>query len=252
MAGKTLVTGATGTLGRQLVPRLVAADRGVRALSRRAPSSDGDRVEWVVGDLRAGTGLERAVAGVDAIVHCATAQRGDVAAARQLLGAAAQAGSPHLVYISIVGVDRVPLGYYKSKLTVERLVADSGLPFTILRATQFHDLVLTMFSMQRRLPVLLVPARTSVQPVDAGEVAARLTELVTAEAAGRVADLGGPEIRDGVDVARCYLRAFGRRRRVLPVRVPGKIGRAYRDGGHLAPAHADGHLTFDQFLATKT
>jgi uncharacterized protein YbjT (DUF2867 family) len=252
MAGTTLVTGATGTLGRQLVPRLVAAGRDVRALSRRAHAAEEARVEWVVGNLRGGTGQERAVTGVDAIVHCATSQRGDLDAARQLLRAAARAGSPHLVYVSIVGIDRVPVGYYRTKLAVERLVADSGLPFTILRATQFHDLILTMFSTQRRLPALLVPARTSVQPVDAGEVADRLTELVAGGPARRVADFGGPEIRDSGDLARRYLRAFGRRRAVLSVPVPGKIGRALRDGGQLAPAHAAGQLTFDQFVATRT
>lgn len=249
---RVLLTGATGTLGRQLEPRLLAAGYQVGALSRRGPVSEAGGAEWLVGDLRAGTGLDAAVAGAEVILHCASAQRGDVTAARHLLAAAERARSPHVVYISIVGVDRVPLGYYKAKLAVERLLAGSGLPFTILRATQFHDLVLTMFSAQRRLPVLLVPARTDVQPVDAGEVAVRLTELAGAPPAGRVPDLGGPEILDGVDLAHRYLTAVGRHRRVLGVRVPGKTGRAYRDGGHLAPEHADGRITFDQFVATRT
>lgn len=244
-----LVTGATGTLGRRLVPRLLAGGHEVRALSRRPPPSGDDRVAWVTGDLRTGTGLMAALTGVDVVVNCASAQRGDVESARQLLDATARSGPPHLVHVSIVGVDRVPLPYYRSKLTVERLVEGSGQPHTILRATQFHDLVVTMFAAQHRLPALLVPARTSVQPVDAGDVADRLAELAAAGPAGRVADFGGPEVLDGVDLARRYLRAVGRRRPVLPVFVPGTIGRGYREGGHLAPDHTDGRLTFGRFLA---
>lgn len=252
MARKILLTGAAGTLGARLLPKLVAAGHDVRAVSRRPHGSGGDGAEWVVSDLRAGTGLDAAVARVQVIVHCASAQRGDLVAAGHLLEAARHAGSPHLVYISIVGVDRVPLGYYRTKLAVERLVVDSRLPFSILRATQFHDLVLRMFTLQHRLPLLLVPAGTSVQPVDAGEVADRLVQLAAAEPAGRVADLGGPEVLDGVDLARSYLRASGRHRPMVPVLVPGKTGRSYRAGMHLAPGHADGHITFEQFLAAKT
>jgi uncharacterized protein YbjT (DUF2867 family) len=251
LSATILVTGATGTLGRQLVPRLLAAGHQVRALSRHPNRPEAAGVEWLVADLRKGIGLAAAVSGSDVIVHCASAQRGDLQAARQLVDAARGAGTPHVVYISIVGVDRVPLGYYKTKLAVEQLLSESGLPLTILRATQFHDLVLTMFTAQRRLPVLMVPSRTSVQPVDAGEVAERLAELAGAQPAGRVDDFGGPEELDGVDLARRYLRAFGRRRLVLPVRIPGRTGAAYREGLHMVPAHRSGRITFDEFLATR-
>jgi uncharacterized protein YbjT (DUF2867 family) len=176
----------------------------------------------VSGDLGRGEGIDAAVAVVDVIVHCASGLRGDVEAARHLLEAARRAGSPQLVYISIVGVDRTPLGYYRAKLAVERLVENSGLPWTILRATQFHDLLMRMFAAQRWLPVLLVPARTSFQPIDAGEVAARLAELATAAPAGRVADLGGPEIRTATGLAHYYLHAYSRHRPVLPVLIPAR------------------------------
>lgn len=95
-----------------------------------------------------------------------------------------------MVYISIVGVDRIPFGYYQAKRTVERLVEDSGLLWTVLRTTQFHDLILRGGAALARLPVLLGPAGTSVQPIDAREVADRLVELATETSAGRVPDLG--------------------------------------------------------------
>ncbi|MFJ7329193.1 SDR family oxidoreductase [Streptomyces cyaneofuscatus] len=237
-----LVTGATGTLGRQVSDRLRTEGADVRGLSRRSPS-------YAV-DLRDGKGLDAAVDGVDAIVHCASSPRGgDDRAAGFLIEAARRAGVPHLVYISIVGVDRVPLGYYTLKHQVERMIEDSGVGATIQRTTQFHDLVLSVVSGAAKLPVLPVPAGVSVQPVDSGEVADRLAALALGAPAGRVPDLGGPEVRKFTDLAGAYLRATGRRRRVVPVRLAGKAYAAYRSGGHLSPEHAVGTVTFEEFLA---
>ncbi|MDX3375409.1 NAD(P)H-binding protein [Streptomyces sp. ME02-6991-2A] len=239
-----LVTGATGTLGRQVAERLRTEGADVRGLSRRSPS-------YAV-DLRDGKGVDAAVDGVDTIVHCASSPRGgDDRAAGYLIDAARRAGVPHLVYISIVGVDRVPLGYYTLKRRVERMIEDSGLGATIQRATQFHDLVLSVVSGAAKLPVLPVPAGVSVQPVDSGEVADRLAALALGAPAGRVPDLGGPEVREFSGLAGAYLRATGRRRRVVPVRLAGKAYAGFRGGGHLSPEHAVGTVTFEEFLARR-
>jgi len=239
-----LVTGATGTLGRQVAEPLRAQGAGVRGLSRRSPS-------YAV-DLRDGKGLDAAVDGVDAIVHCASSPRGgDDRAAGFLIKAAKRARVPHLVYISIVGVDRVPLGYYTVKHRVERMIEDSGIGATIQRTTQFHDLVLRTVSGAAKLPVLPVPAGVSVQPVDSGEVADRLAALAAGPPAGRVPDLGGPEVRELAGLAGAYLRATRRKRRVVPVRLMGKAYAAYRSGGHLSPEHAVGTVTFEEFLARR-
>lgn len=247
-----LVTGGTGALGREVVPLLLAAGSDVRVLSRR-PRRDSDpaEVSWATGDLRTGAGLSEAVRDAAVIVHCASdprRPRGDLAAARNLIGAATAAGRPHLVYVSIVGVDRVPFGYYQIKLEVERLIEESGLPWTVLRATQFHDLLCYLFQMAAKLPVLMIPAGVSDQPVDTRDVAARLSELALGDPAGRAADFGGPQVRPMAELARAWLNATGLRRRLLPVRLPGKVFRGYAAGGHLAPAHADGRITFEDFL----
>ena len=246
-----LVTGSTGTLGRALVPQLTAAGHEVRAFSRRPRPPSTPPQAWATGDLRANTGLDQAVAGMDVIVHCASAQRGDQAAAQYLFAAARRAGTPHLVYISIVGVDRVPVGYYRAKLAVERLIEESGLPWTILRATQFHELILRGCELLARPPVMLIPGGTSFQPVAAAEVAGRLACLAGQPPAGRVPDLGGPQVRSTRDLAHSYLKASGRHRRVLPVRLPGRAFAGFRGGGHLAPEHATGIVTFDEFLAER-
>jgi uncharacterized protein YbjT (DUF2867 family) len=236
-----LVTGGTGRLGGALVARL---DRP-RVLSRRP---------WpgrVVGDLATGEGLDDAVAGVSTIVHCATAPQGDAAATEHLVAAARRAGTPHLVFVSIVGADAIPLGYYREKVRAEGVVQESGLPWTILRATQFHDLLVQVFTSAARIGILPVLAATSFQPVALDDVADRLADLVDGPAQGRASDLGGPEIRPMADLARSWLAASGRRRVVVPLRLPGAIARGYRDGAHLTPEHADGVVTFEQFLAAR-
>jgi uncharacterized protein YbjT (DUF2867 family) len=244
--GQILVTGGTGTLGRVIVRDLLASSSSVRVLSRQAGPADAV-VSWAVGDLRTGVGIDDAVAGIDTIIHCAS-RRGDVESAKHLLNAAKKASCSHVVFISIVGVDRIPLGYYKSKFAVEHLIEASGLPFTILRTTQFHNLIVRLMAALSKLPVLLVPAHVDFQPIEVTEVAARLIELASGPPAGRVADMGGPEIRSVKDLARNYLRASARRRPVVSIPLPGRGFAGFRRGANLTPEHAEGRISFDQFL----
>ncbi|MEU7068182.1 NAD(P)H-binding protein [Streptomyces sp. NPDC046161] len=239
-----LVTGGTGTLGTLVVTRLRDAGHEVRVLSRHAK-------EYPV-DLRDGSGLDAAMAGVEVVVHCASSPRGgDDVAAGHLIEAARRAGTvTNIVYISIVGVDVVPYGYYVTKLKVERMLEESGLGLTILRTTQFHDLVARVVNAMGKLPVVPVPKGVRMQPIAVGEVADRLVELAVPEPAGRVPDMGGPEIRSLTDLARAGLAATGRRRRVLDVPLAGKAYAAFRRGGHLAPTHAVGHQSFEEYLGT--
>lgn len=241
-----LVTGGTGTLGRAVVDRLRAAGREPRVLSRKPGPGR------LVGDLETGAGLAEAVRGAAVVVHAATHPGHDVAATRALLDAARAGGKPHLVYVSIVGVDQVPLSYYQEKLAAERLVAESGLPWTIQRATQFHDLLARLFGPLAHSPVVPVPAATSVQPIDVRDVAERLVRLAAEGPAERAPDLGGPEVRPMAELARTWLAATGRRRLVVPLRLPGAVARAYRSGAHLSPAHAEGRITFEGYLAENS
>ncbi|MFF5575841.1 SDR family oxidoreductase [Streptomyces luteogriseus] len=239
-----LVTGGTGTLGRLVAERLRAGGHEVRVLSRHS--------EPYAVDLRAGgAALDAAVAGVDTIVHCASAQKGDEQAAQNLIRAARGAGVRHLVYVSIVGVDEVPFPYYRSKLAVERLVEESGIGWTVLRATQFHDLLIMMFQGLSKLPVMFLPAGVRDQPVEVAEVADRLVELAKAAPAGRVEDLGGPEAQPLESFARAYLTASGRRRAVVNVPLWGAAYRGFRSGGHLAPLRAVGKESFEEHLARR-
>ncbi|MFF1299324.1 MULTISPECIES: SDR family oxidoreductase [unclassified Streptomyces] len=241
-----LVTGGTGTLGRLVAERLRADGHEVRVLSRHTQP-------YAVDLREGGAALDAAVEGVDTVVHCATTPTGgDEKAAANLIAAARRAGVGHLVYISIVGIDRVPLPYYRIKLAVEKQVEESGLGWTVLRATQFHDLLVRVFRAMAKSPVMMLPAGVSDQPVEVAEVADRLAELAAGPPAGRVADLGGPEVRSFESLARAYVKATGRRRAVVNVPLAGKAYRGFTAGGHLAPEQAVGKRTFEEYLAGRT
>jgi uncharacterized protein YbjT (DUF2867 family) len=166
----------------------------------------------------------------------------------------------HLVFISVVGADRIPqdgrldrawFGYFGSKLAAERVVEGSGVPWTTLRATQFHDLVLKVVRPMARLPVVPVPRGFRFQPVDTGEVADRLAELALGEPAGLVPDVAGPEVRELDDLVRAYLRIRGRRRVIVPLGLPGRAAAAVRAGAVLAPERAVGRRTWEDFLVSR-
>lgn len=259
MTSPILVTGGTGTLGRLVVPRLLAAGAPVRILSRRS-HEPGDRIGYVVGDLDTGGGLEAALDGVATIVHCAGSAKGDEVKARTLVRAASRAGARHLVYISVVGAERMPVrsavdramfGYYAAKRAGEDVVADSGVPWTTLRATQFHDLLLTVARRLAKSPVMPVPSGVRFQPVDADEVAARLVELSLGKPSGLVPDIAGPRVYGFSDLLRTYLRASRLRRLLVPVRLPGEAAAALRSGANLALDRAVGRRTWEDFLAER-
>ncbi|MFJ7247026.1 SDR family oxidoreductase [Kitasatospora sp. NPDC098652] len=266
-----LVTGGTGTLGRQVVPLLRAAGRPVRVLSRRGRAAEdgavgdgavgdgavGDGVTYVRGDLlgdeaEAAARLDEALRGVGTVLHLAGGPKGDDEATRRLVAAAQRAGVRHLVYISVIGADKVPLGYFRAKHAAEEAVTGSGLPYTVLRAAQFHDLAFAVVEKMAKLPLLPAPGGVRWQPVDARDVAARLVELALDGPAGLVPDLAGPTVYEMDELTRAYLTARGRSRRRLPVRVPGKVGRAYRAGANLTLAGAEhGRRTWEEYLAER-
>lgn len=193
------------------------------------------------------------MAGAGTILHLAGGPKGDDVATRHLVRAAREVDVRHLIHISVVGADRVPLAWLRSKLAAERAVAGSGIPWTILRAAQFHDLTLKMVRQLTRLPLLPAPGGLRLQPVDSREVAARLAELTLGAPAGQVPDITGPELYDLPALARPYLRLLGRRPRpTLPLRIPGKAGRAYRAGANLTLDGAEvGKRTWEEFLAEQ-
>ena len=261
-----LVTGGTGTLGRLVVARLLKADKSVRVLSRGrhaprdAANSPDERVEYVTADLATGDGVAAALDGVKTVIHVAGTAKGDDGKALNLVNGAQRAGVRHVVYISVVGADRIPVksaldramfGYFAAKLAAEQLIANSGVPWTSLRSTQFQEAIFMIVQGMSRLPIAPVPAGWKFQPIDPAEVADRLVELALGAPQGLVAEMGGPRIYELADLLRSYLHATGKHRLIVGMPTPGGAARAVRAGANLTPDHAVGRRTWEEFLADQ-
>lgn len=249
---KILVTGGAGKLGRLVVKQLSEAGYPVRGMSRRAsPGDDWPGTEWKSADIVTGEGLAEVVQGMDVVVHLAGKGnwKVDFEGTRHLVDVARAESVSHLVFISIVGVDKVAYPLSRAKLASEELIQRSGITWSILRATQFHYLIDIVLQFLTRLPVAaLVPTDLPLQPVAEEEVARRLAEIVQAGPSGRVPDMGGPQVLFTGELAHIWLKQRGMRRAIIPLRLPGKMARALRQGSNICPQQATGTITWEAWL----
>jgi uncharacterized protein YbjT (DUF2867 family) len=201
-----------------------------------------------------GEGLTEAVDGIECVAHCASSpfrntHEADVEGTRRLIEACKAAGVKHFLYISIVGIDKVPFPYYKLKLAAERIIEAADVPYTILRATQFHSLIDRFLAdALLRFPIGAVPGDFKYQTISTGEVADRMAELVEAGPGGRVPDIGGPEVLKAGDMARSWAKARGQRKIILPLPAFGKVASGFRKGYNCCPENKYGKITWQQFL----
>lgn len=244
-----LVTGGTGTLGQSLVPQFLDRGHDVRVLTRRT-SDLPMGISTIRGDLVNGENVDDAFNGVDVVVHAATdptrnAQSFETNSMTTIIRAAQRTGA-HVVYVSIVGVDRNRYGYYKAKRSAEKLLEESNVKWTIQRATQFHDLI-DRFLQGRafvRAPGL------AFQPIDVAEVAGRLVEIAENEPIGRATDLGGPELLGIKTLARRREAITNHHTRLIKVPRVGMVKDFVR-GAHLCPRHRDGVITWEQWITNR-
>lgn len=254
---RVLVTGASGLLGREVLPVLLAAGHDVRGLSRE-PRTGPPGATWVRADLATGLGLEPAVRDIETVLHLASApyQRGytqqvDVDGTRRLTAAARTAGVRHLVYVSIVGVDEIPWGYFRLKVQAEEIVRTAGLGWTILRATHFYPFLDAVFGAAARLPVVPYDAGVRSQPVHTHDVAHRLLRVVEAGPSDDIEEFGGPEVLTLREAERQWLEHTGVRRILVPVRIPGRLGAAFRAGHFATTVQPTGTITWREYLTSR-
>ena len=243
---KIAIAGGTGVVGHATVDAVHGAGHDAVVLSR----SHGV-------DLVTGRGLDAALDGVDAIIDAAnvTTLKAKVAteffstATGNLIATAARAGVQHLVLVSIVGIDRMPYDYYAGKVAQEQVVQSSSVPWTILRATQFHEFAAQMFDRAKAGPLHLAP-RARIQPIAARDVGERLAILAAGSAQGRAPDIAGPREEALDTMIRSFARTRGHRGWVPSVSLPTAQMKAMRAG--LALPGPDAQLsdqTFTQWLA---
>ena len=250
---KVAVVGGSGMLGAPLVAELAASGDEVLALSRTPGRALPEGASHRRVDLTTGEGLGGALAGVEVVVDASNSSPRDagpvlVDGTKRLLQAGAAAGVRHHVGISIVGCDRVPIAYYKVKVEQEEAIAGGEVPWSLLRATQFHPLLAWAFGGAARAR-LMPTGSARLQPIDPVLVARRLAEAAHAEPAGRLPDIAGPEVLRLTHLSRVWRRADGRRLLPLPIPMVGRIGRPLRQGALCNPDAAAGGPTFEQWLA---
>lgn len=243
------VAGGTGVVGRHTVDAVRAGGHEAVVLSR----SHGV-------DLVTGRGLDAGLDGADAVIDVASIETLKASAAIEfftaatgnLVSAAGDAGVGHVVLLSIVGIDRIPYDYYAGKVAQEKVVQASRVPWTILRATQFHEFAEQMFERAKLGPLHLAPnART--QPVSAREVGERLAALAAEGPQGRVRDLAGPREERLADMIRAFARREGYRGWIPALNVPGPQMAGMRAGLALPGPDADlGRQTFAEWLAADS
>jgi len=256
---RILITGGNGGLGREVLTRLNLDQNTVRIMSRSTrPEKLDSRIEWAPANLRTGAGLADAVHGTEVVLHLATghslkdARLVDVEGTRRLLELARREGVQNFVYISIVGIEHFPkFFYYKAKVEAEHLIESSGVPYTILRATQFHSLIDRVLKVANRLPFIWLPTDVQAQPVETGECAAQLVQLTNETAMRRVPDIAGPEVLSARDMARTWLNLRGIRKPIINLPLRGETVNAFRRGMNTAPDRAVGKITWAEWVARQ-
>jgi uncharacterized protein YbjT (DUF2867 family) len=240
---RVAVAGGTGLIGQHVVTLLEQAGNEPVVLARSRGV-----------DITTGAGLDAALAGAEVVIDVSNVAtlskkrsvRFFTAGTERLIEAGARAGVKHHLALSIVGADRVGFGYYAGKVAQEDLIRRGGLPWTVLRATQFHEFAEQLLARSPG-PLAVVP-RMRVQPVAAREVAHRLVELAGGPALGQAPKMAGPQVRELVELVRQVVQARGRRRWVIPIRIPGTAGAA---SGALLPSSDDytrGNQSFEEWL----
>lgn len=218
----------------------------MRVLSRRPGAGTH------TGDLSTGAGVAEAARGADLIVHAASDTdrlgRRDLKQTECLLDAARDA--THVLYVSIVGIDRIPFGIYRRKLACEERVASGQVPYTILRATQFHELLAFVLRSVERLPVAPLPLDFRFQTVAAADLAARVAELIGGPPTGRILNFGGPEVLNLGLMAHAWKTTRGRPRRIVRLPLRGAVAQAFAEGRNTCPRQAGGRQTWAQFIAS--
>jgi len=250
---KVLVTGATGQLGLALLKQLKNSNYEVKITSRRKPENT-YHFEWVYSDFLTGEGFEEAIDDVDVIIHAATSPRKDsdiidVSGLGKFFDMCQHI--KHFIYPSIVGIADIPMKYYRNKYQAEKLLKNSSVSHTIVRATQFHSFVDNLFLSKPLFKRYLVPGDIKFQSVDVDEFATHLIQMINVGPQGKTDDFGGPEILTLRKMAELKTWVNNESTKVVNFSFPGKLYRAFLEGKNTNEQQKVGKITFEEYLRNK-
>ncbi len=247
------MTGSTGQLGSALLNQLKGSDYIVKITSRRKPEGIG-HFEWVYSDLLSGEGIEEAVNDVDVIIHAATSPTKDsknfeVTGFENFLSKLQHI--KHFIYPSIVGIEEIPLKYYKLKYEAEELLKNSSIPYTIVRATQFHGFVENLLLSKPLFKRYIIPGNIKFQSVSVDEFAKNLIDFINKGPQGRTDDFGGPDIMTLREMAELKIKINNETNKVLSISLPGKLYKSFCGGKNTNSIQKVGKITFEEHLGKK-
>lgn len=261
---KILVIGGSGVLGSALVGELQQQAANFIIGSRHQFKADAydqvnqaAQVPWTRVDLVTGQGLSQALTGVDTVFHLASSegsigrQSAETLMTRTLLKALEKSDVRHLLYSSIVGVDTIPYRYFQAKLEAEALIRRNRIPYTILRATQFHSFVDFALHKLLRLPVGFVPQQLRGQPIDVQAVAQELHRLAQLGSQQTILNLGGPEVFDLKTLVQIYRRYRPVPKLIVPIPAVGALMKSFAGGQNTCPWAASQSKTWEQYLIER-
>ncbi|WP_433747619.1 SDR family oxidoreductase [Falsibacillus pallidus] len=249
---KILVTGGTGVLGSRFAALAKREGHQVFVASRNKPSST--EVEWTFLDLETGEGLSRALSGVEAVFHAATSpvkntDQVDIAGTNLLLEECKKYGVKHFIYPSIVGIDLIPMKYYKAKLAAEELIMNCGIPYTIVRMTQFHNLIDRMISTLAKYPAGVLPTTLKFQPVDVDEAAEVLVGALKNGPSGMEEDFAGPEVMSLKELFTIWKSHKQIKKLMIPLSYfPNKTFKSFQEGKNTNPQATKGAVTWKSWV----
>jgi uncharacterized protein YbjT (DUF2867 family) len=249
-----LITGGTGKLGQEISKQLINKGFEVNILSSKENPDIQYYSKIYTGDLTDILSLKDAVLNSDIIIHCASNPRNskivDIEGTKNLLQIACQKLLKYFIYISIVGVDKSIFPYYQSKFEVENMIQESGLPWSILRATQFHDMILDRFikPFDEKPGSLKIPQEMQFQSVAIEDVANKLVSLSIESPTNIIETIGSAEINTIEKMTQIYLDILDRNDKIEPKMYDEEIYKLFRSGVNLCPDYAVGKITWKDFL----
>jgi uncharacterized protein YbjT (DUF2867 family) len=250
-----LITGGTGTLGQELSKQLLEKGYVVNILSSKEKPDIAYFTNIIQGDFTDPTSLKEAVESSDIIIHCASnprnAQAVDLEGTKNLLSYLNSDKCKHFIYVSIVGVDKSDYPYYQTKYAVEKLIEASGIPYSILRATQFHDLVLyriiQVFDQGAGQPIK-IPVGMRFQSIDKTDVVSAITDLVKNEPGYAVTTISGPQVLSLEDMIQTYFAQSGRNDEIEYIEPSLAFHQVFTTGINLCPENAVDGIKWEEFL----
>ncbi len=254
-----LVTGGTGTLGQEIVKLLLTEKFNVAVLSSQENPILPFETRILKGNLTDKKSIIDATNNVDIIVHCASDSRNskvvDIEGTKNLLEIITNSKFQHFIYVSITGVDKSHFPYYQDKYKVEKIIRGSSIQWSILRATQFHDLILHRIIKPLDKGIgspIKVPKNMRFQSIDKIEVAKRVVELIIEGPTNSTITIGGPEVLAIGEMVQLYLNALGRNEKIESTSNVNELYNLFSSGINLCPEYTFGKITWEQYINSIT